>query len=110
MSCEFLKTTAETLIKKLDLEGLPFKGIEILDVLPEDEYGQDYDEVVIQWLDPVYKGGLNEMRYYIRLTMDELTISLDTCVDEMELKSIINPEWDKLNLLTQEIFLTLIKK
>ena len=84
MSCEFLKTTAETLIKKLDLEGLPFKGIEILDVLPEDEYGQDYDEVVIQWLDPVYKGGLNEMRYYIRLTMDELTISLDTCVDEME--------------------------
>jgi hypothetical protein len=111
MSCEFLKATAENIIKKLDLEGLPFKNnIEILDVLPADEFGQDNDEVVIQYIDPVYKGNLNEMRYYISLTMDELTISLDTCVDQMELKSIIDPEWDKPNLLTQEIFLTLIDK
>jgi hypothetical protein len=110
MSCEFLKNTAEILIKKLDLEGLPFKDLEILDILPADELGQDCDEVVLQWVDPVYKGGLNEMRYYIHLTMDELTITLDTCVDEMELKSIIDPEWDKPNLLTQEIFLTLIDK
>ena len=35
--------------------------------------------------------------------MDEVTVTLDTCVNEKELFSIIDPEWDNLDLLTQEI-------
>lgn len=110
MSCVFLKNAAENIIKKLDLEGLPFKGIEILDILPADELGQDTDEVILQWSDPVYRGNINEMVYYIHLTMDELRITLDVCIDEMELISIVNPDWNNLNKLVQEIFLTLIKR
>ena len=100
MSCEFLKSTSEILIQKLS----PKYQFEILDILPqEEEYGQDYDEVVLYWSDPIYAGGLNEMIYYIHLTMDEVTVTLDTCVDEMELFSIIDPEFDNLDNLSQEI-------
>ena len=35
--------------------------------------------------------------------MDEVTVTLDTCVDEMELFSIIDPEFDNLDNLSQEI-------
>jgi len=100
MSCEFLKDTAEILIEKLS----PKYQFEILDIFPADEeIGQDTDEVVLQWSDPIYAGGLNEMIYYIHLTMDEVTVTLDTCVDEMELFSIIDPEFDNLDILSQEI-------
>ena len=100
MSCEFLKDTAEILVEKLSSD---FAQIEIRDILPEDEFGQDCDEVVLCWFDPIYQGGLNEMIYYIHLTMDELTITLDTCVDEMELFSIIDPDYSNLDNLSQEI-------
>jgi hypothetical protein len=105
MSCEFLKDTAEILIEKLN----PEMQFEILDILPEDEFGQDTDEVVLQWSNPVYQGGLNEMVYYIHLTMDELIVSLDVCVDEQELLSIVDPDYSDLDNLIQEIKLELIK-
>ena len=106
MSCEFLKRTSEILIQKLN----PKYQFEILDILPVDEeIGQDTDEVVLQWSDPIYAGGLNEMIYYIHLTMDELTITLDTCVDEMELFSIIDPDYSNLDNLSQQIKSNLIK-
>ena len=106
MSCEFLKSTSEILIQKLN----PKYQFEILDILPADEeIGQDTDEVVLQWSDPIYAGGLNEMIYYIHLTMDELTITLDTCVDEMELFSIIDPDYSNLDNLSQQIKSNLIK-
>ena len=105
MSCEFLKDTAEILIEKLN----PEMQFEILDILPEDEFGQDTDEVVLQWSNPVYQGGLNEIVYYIHLTMDELIVSLDVCVDEQELLSIVDPDYSDLDNLIQEIKLQLIK-
>jgi|688.fasta_scaffold1500977_1 hypothetical protein len=96
MSCEFLKSTSEILIQKLS----PKYQFEILDILPqEEEYGQDYDEVVLYWSDPIYAGGLNEMFYYIRLSMDEVIV----CLDQMELFSITDPEFDNLDNLSQEI-------
>ncbi len=105
MSCEFLKDTAEILIEKLN----PEMQFEILDILSEDELGQDTDEVVLQWSNPVYQGGLNEMVYYIHLTMDELIVSLDVCVDEQELLSIVDPDYSNLDNLIQEIKSELIK-
>jgi hypothetical protein len=105
MSCEFLKDTAEILIEKLS----PEMQFEILDILPADELGQDTDEVILQWSDPVYQGGLNEMIYYIHLTMDELVVSLDVCVDEQELLSIVDPDYSNLDNLIQKIKSELIK-
>ena len=105
MSCEFLKDTAEILIEKLN----PEMQFEILDILSEDELGQDTDEVVLQWSNPVYQNGLNEMVYYIHLTMDELIVSLDVCVDEQELLSIVDPDYSNLDNLIQEIKSELIK-
>jgi hypothetical protein len=106
MSCEFLQTAAETLIEKLS----PEIQFEILDILPADEeIGQDTDEVVLQWSNPIYSGGLNEMVYYLHMTMDEVTLTIDVCVDEKELISIIDPDWINLDKLTQEIKSELIK-
>ncbi len=105
MSCEFLKDTAEILIEKLN----PEMQFEILDILSEDELGQDTDEVVLQWSHPIYAGELNEMVYYIHLTMDELIVSLDVCVDEQELLSIVDPDYSNLDNLIQEIKSELIK-
>jgi len=104
MSCEFLKDTSEILIEKLNSE-IQF---EIFDILPANELGQDTDEVVLRWSDPIYQNGLNEMIYYIHLTMDELTVTLG-CLEEVELLSIIDPDYSNLDKLTQEIKSNLIK-
>jgi hypothetical protein len=105
MSCEFLKDTAEILIEKLN----PEMQFEILDILSEDELGQDTDEVVLQWSNPIYSGGLNEMVYYLHMTMDEVTLTIDVCVDEKELISITDPDWIDLDKLTAVIKSELIK-
>ena len=80
-----------------------------MDILPADELGQDTDEVVLQWSDPIYSGGLNEMVYYLHMTMDEVTLTIDVCGDEKELISIIDPDWIDLDKLTAEIKSNLIK-
>jgi hypothetical protein len=105
MSCEFLQTAAETLIEKLS----PEIQFEILDILPADELGQDTDEVVLQWSNSIYAGGLNEMVYYLHMTMDEVTLTIDVCVDEQELISIVDPDWIDLDKLTAVIKSELIK-
>ena len=105
MSCEFLQTAAETLIEKLS----PEIQFEILDILPADELGQDTDEVVLQWSNSIYAGGLNEMVYYLHMTMDEVTLTIDVCVDEQELISITDPDWIDLDKLTAVIKSELIK-
>ena len=104
MSCEFLKDTSEILIEKLNSE-IQF---EIFDILPANELGQDTDEVVLRWSDPIYQSGLNEMIYYIHLTMDELTMTLG-CLEEVELLSIIDPDYSNLDKLTAVIKSNLIK-
>ena len=104
MSCEFLKTVAETLIENLNSE----MQFEIFDILPTNELGQDTDEVVLRWSDPIYQSGLNEMIYYIHLTMDELTVTLG-CLEEVELLSIIDPDYSNLDKLTAVIKSNLIK-
>ena len=104
MSCEFLKETAEILIEKLNSE----MEFEIFDILPANELNQDTDEVVLRWSNPIYQGGLNEMVYYIHLTMDELTMTLGH-LEEIELLEIIDPDWFDLDKLTALIKSELIK-